>query len=83
MSEALQIAGEDLDYLHALKRAVRSALSDGADREQAIAAARRSTCHAVRGMTMAGCGMTMPNSSSPSSLPPPESCPSYSASSEL
>jgi hydroxyacylglutathione hydrolase len=36
--EALRIAGEDLDYLHALKSAVRSALGDGAGREQAIAA---------------------------------------------
>ena len=30
-AEALQIAREDLDYLHALKRAVRSALAGGAD----------------------------------------------------
>ena len=36
--EALQIAGEDLDYLHALKAAMRSALTGGATREQAIAA---------------------------------------------
>jgi glyoxylase-like metal-dependent hydrolase (beta-lactamase superfamily II) len=36
--EALQIAREDLDYLHALKTAVRSALADGAAREQALAA---------------------------------------------
>ena len=35
--EALQIAGEDLAYLHALKTAVRSALAGGATREQAIA----------------------------------------------
>jgi hydroxyacylglutathione hydrolase len=38
LSEALQVAGEDLDYLHALKRAVRSALAEGAGRDQAIAA---------------------------------------------
>jgi glyoxylase-like metal-dependent hydrolase (beta-lactamase superfamily II) len=37
-SEALQIAREDLDYLHALKAAVRSALASGATREQTIAA---------------------------------------------
>jgi glyoxylase-like metal-dependent hydrolase (beta-lactamase superfamily II) len=36
--EALQIAGEDLAYLHDLKKAVRSALAGGATREQAIAA---------------------------------------------
>jgi len=36
--EALQIAAQDLDYLHALKAAVRSALAGGASREQAIAA---------------------------------------------
>jgi glyoxylase-like metal-dependent hydrolase (beta-lactamase superfamily II) len=36
--EALQIAGEDLAYLHALKDAVRSALGDGAGSEQAISA---------------------------------------------
>ena len=36
--EALQIAGEDLDYLHALKAAMRSALAGGATREEAIAA---------------------------------------------
>jgi hypothetical protein len=36
--EALQIAGEDLDYLHTLKAAVRTALADGATREQALAA---------------------------------------------
>ena len=36
--EALRIAAEDLDYLHALKAAVQSALADGAGREQAIAA---------------------------------------------
>jgi glyoxylase-like metal-dependent hydrolase (beta-lactamase superfamily II) len=36
--EALQIAREDLGYLHALKAAVRSALAAGATREQAIAA---------------------------------------------
>jgi hydroxyacylglutathione hydrolase len=36
--EALQIAAEDLAYLHALKAAVRSALSAGAGREAAIAA---------------------------------------------
>jgi glyoxylase-like metal-dependent hydrolase (beta-lactamase superfamily II) len=36
--EALQVAAEDLDYLHALKTAVASALADGAGREQAIAA---------------------------------------------
>jgi glyoxylase-like metal-dependent hydrolase (beta-lactamase superfamily II) len=36
--EALQVAAEDLDYLHALKAAVRSALAGGASREQAVAA---------------------------------------------
>jgi glyoxylase-like metal-dependent hydrolase (beta-lactamase superfamily II) len=36
--EALQIAGEDLDYLHALKAAVRTALAGGAGRDEAIAA---------------------------------------------
>ena len=36
--EALQIAAQDLDYLHALKAAVRSALAGGAAREAAIAA---------------------------------------------
>jgi glyoxylase-like metal-dependent hydrolase (beta-lactamase superfamily II) len=36
--EALQIAAQDLDYLHALKAAMRSALAGGAAREQAIAA---------------------------------------------
>jgi glyoxylase-like metal-dependent hydrolase (beta-lactamase superfamily II) len=36
--EALQVAGEDLDYLYALKAAMRSALADGATAEQAIAA---------------------------------------------
>jgi glyoxylase-like metal-dependent hydrolase (beta-lactamase superfamily II) len=36
--EAMQIAREDLDYLHALKAAVRAALDAGATREQAIAA---------------------------------------------
>jgi glyoxylase-like metal-dependent hydrolase (beta-lactamase superfamily II) len=38
VDDALQIAAEDLDYLHALKAAVRDALADGADREQAIGA---------------------------------------------
>ena len=37
-AEALQIAREDLDYLHALKAAVRSALAAGAGREEALAA---------------------------------------------
>jgi glyoxylase-like metal-dependent hydrolase (beta-lactamase superfamily II) len=37
-SEAGEIAREDLDSLHALKAAVRSALAGGATREQAIAA---------------------------------------------
>jgi glyoxylase-like metal-dependent hydrolase (beta-lactamase superfamily II) len=37
-SEALAIAAEDLDYLHTLKAAVRSALAGGAGREDAIAA---------------------------------------------
>jgi hydroxyacylglutathione hydrolase len=36
--EALRIAAEDLDYLHALKAAVRSAIAEGATREQALAA---------------------------------------------
>ena len=36
--EARDIAREDLDYLHALKAAVRGALAGGATREQAIAA---------------------------------------------
>jgi hydroxyacylglutathione hydrolase len=36
--EALRTAAEDLDYLHALKGAVRSALAGGASREQAVAA---------------------------------------------
>jgi hydroxyacylglutathione hydrolase len=36
--EALQIAREDLDYLHALKAAVRAALAGGATREQVISA---------------------------------------------
>ena len=36
--EALQIAAQDLDYLHALKAAVRSALAAGAGRDEAIAA---------------------------------------------
>jgi hydroxyacylglutathione hydrolase len=36
--EALQVAREDLDYLHALKSAVLSALAGGAGREQALAA---------------------------------------------
>jgi glyoxylase-like metal-dependent hydrolase (beta-lactamase superfamily II) len=36
--EALQVAQEDLDYLHALKAAVRSALAEGAGRDQALAA---------------------------------------------
>ena len=36
--EALQIAREDLAYLHALKAAVRSALDAGATREDALAA---------------------------------------------
>jgi glyoxylase-like metal-dependent hydrolase (beta-lactamase superfamily II) len=35
--EALRIAAEDLDYLHALKTAVRAALAGGATREQAVA----------------------------------------------
>jgi glyoxylase-like metal-dependent hydrolase (beta-lactamase superfamily II) len=37
-AEALAIAREDLDYLHALKTAVREALAGGATREEAIAA---------------------------------------------
>ncbi|HEY3614577.1 MAG TPA: MBL fold metallo-hydrolase [Gaiellales bacterium] len=37
-SEALAVASEDLDYLHALKAAMRVALAGGATREQAIAA---------------------------------------------
>jgi len=37
-TEAREIARDDLDYLHALKQAVRFALSGGATREQAIAA---------------------------------------------
>jgi glyoxylase-like metal-dependent hydrolase (beta-lactamase superfamily II) len=37
VQEALRIAAEDLDYLHALKGAVRSALAGGASREQAVA----------------------------------------------
>ena len=36
--EALQIAGEDLEYLHALKAAMREALAGGATRAEAIAA---------------------------------------------
>jgi glyoxylase-like metal-dependent hydrolase (beta-lactamase superfamily II) len=36
--EASQVAAEDLDYLYALKAAVRTALAGGADREDAIAA---------------------------------------------
>jgi hydroxyacylglutathione hydrolase len=36
--EALRVAREDLEYLHALKAEVRSALAGGATREQAIAA---------------------------------------------
>jgi glyoxylase-like metal-dependent hydrolase (beta-lactamase superfamily II) len=36
--EAAQVAAEDLDYLYALKRAVRAALEGGAGREAAIAA---------------------------------------------
>ena len=36
--EALQVAREDLGYLHALKATVRSALAGGATREEAIAA---------------------------------------------
>jgi glyoxylase-like metal-dependent hydrolase (beta-lactamase superfamily II) len=36
--EALAIADEDLRYLHALKAAMRSALADGATREEAVAA---------------------------------------------
>jgi hypothetical protein len=37
-SEALAVASEDLDYLHALKAAMRIALAGGATREEAIAA---------------------------------------------
>jgi glyoxylase-like metal-dependent hydrolase (beta-lactamase superfamily II) len=37
-AEALAIASEDLDYLHALKTAMRSALASGATRADAIAA---------------------------------------------
>jgi glyoxylase-like metal-dependent hydrolase (beta-lactamase superfamily II) len=36
--EALRIAAEDLDYLHALKAAMRAELAGGGGREQAIAA---------------------------------------------
>jgi glyoxylase-like metal-dependent hydrolase (beta-lactamase superfamily II) len=37
-TEAREIARDDLDYLHALKQAVRFELAGGATREQAIAA---------------------------------------------
>ena len=81
-TEAQAIAREDLAYLHALKTAVRSALAGGATREQAIAAGAAVEVPRGAGTTTAGCGMTMPNSSSPSSHLPPETvCSSSSASS--
>ena len=48
---------------------------------EAIAAGAAVECHAGRGMTTAGCGRTMPNSSSPSSPRRLTSCSSSSASS--
>ena len=78
--EALRIAAEDLDYLHALKQPCARRWWAAPRASRRSRKARRWRFRAARGMTTAGCGMTMPNSSSPSSLPPPESCPPSSAS---